>query len=170
MRSDRPDYPPIRRIVTGHDAREIAKVITDGPATNWKSGSPGTVSTLIWSTDSTPADISLGETIEDLGARMLGTAPPANGTRFAVIDFPPGNSGRMHRTETVDYVIVISGEIDMDMDNSTVRLKAGDVMVQRGTRHAWVNRGTERARLAFVLIDATPLGIGHPVVGGASPR
>jgi len=170
MRSDKPDYPPIRRIVTGHDAREIAKVITDGPATNWKSGSPGTVSTLIWSTDSTPADISLGETIEDLGARMLGTAPPANGTRFAVIDFPPGNSGRMHRTETIDYVIVISGEIDMDMDNSTVRLKAGDVMVQRGTHHAWVNRGTERARLAFVLIDATPLGIAHPVVGGASPR
>ena len=170
MRSDKPDYPPIRRIVTGHDAREIAKVITDGPATNWKSGSPGTVSTLIWSTDSTPADISLGETIEDLGARMLGTAPPANGTRFAVIDFPPGNGGRMHRTETIDYVIVISGEIDMDMDNSTVRLKAGDVMVQRGTHHAWVNRGTERARLAFVLIDATPLGIGHPVVGGASPR
>ena len=170
MRPDKPDYPPIRRIVTGHDAREIAKVITDGPATNWKSGSPGTVSTLIWSTDSTPADISLGETIEDLGARMLGTAPPANGTRFAVIDFPPGNSGRMHRTETIDYVIVISGEIDMDMDNSTVRLKAGDVMVQRGTHHAWVNRGTERARLAFVLIDATPLGIAHPVMGGASPR
>ena len=170
MRSDRPDYPPIRRIVTGHDAREIAKVITDGPATNWKSGSPGTVSTLIWSTDSTPADISLGQTIEDLGARMLGTAPPANGTRFAVIDFPPGNSGRMHRTETIDYVIVISGEIDMDMDNSTVRLKAGDVMVQRGTHHAWVNRGTERARLAFVLIDAERRGIDHPVVGGASPR
>jgi hypothetical protein len=56
------------------------------------------------------------------------------------------------------------------MDNSTVRLKAGDVMVQRGTHHAWVNRGTARARLAFVLIDAAPLDIGHPVVGGASPR
>ncbi len=120
MRSDKPDYPPIRRIVTGHDRQEVAKVITDGPATNWKSGSPGTVSTLIWSTDSTPADIAIGETIEDLGARMLGTAPPPNGTRFAVIDFPPHNSGRMHRTETIDYVIVISGEIDMDMDGSTV--------------------------------------------------
>ena len=130
----------------------------------------GTVSTLVWSTDRTPADISVGEAIEDLGARILGTAPPASGTRFAVIDFPPGNTGRMHRTETVDYVIVISGEIDMDMDNSTVRLKAGDVMVQRGTNHAWVNRGTERARLAFVLIDAAPLGIGHPVAGAASPR
>jgi naringenin degradation protein FdeH len=87
-----------------------------------------------------------------------------------VIDFPPGNTGRMHRTETIDYVIVIAGEIDMDMDDSTVHLRTGDVMVQRGTNHAWVNRGTILARLAFVLIDATPLGIGHPVVGGASPR
>ena len=170
MNTPKPDYPPIRRIVTGHDTHNVAKVVMDGAATNWKSSSPGTVSTLIWSTDRTPADISIGETIEDLGARILGTAPPANGTRFAVIDFPPGNTGRMHRTETIDYVIVIAGEIDMDMDESTVHLKAGDVMVQRGTNHAWVNRGTERARLAFVLIDAAPLGIGHPVTGGASPR
>jgi quercetin dioxygenase-like cupin family protein len=170
MRSDKPDYPPIRRIVTGHDASNVAKVVMDGPAANWKSGSPGTVSTLIWSTDSTPADISIGEAIEDLGARMLGTAPPANGTRFAVIDFPPGNSGRMHRTETIDYVIVISGEIDMDMDRSTVRLKAGDVMVQRGTNHAWVNRGKEPARLAIVLLDAKPLGIGHPRLRGDQVR
>jgi len=169
-RLDKPDYPPIRRVVTGHDARGAAKVIIDAPATNWKSSSPGTVSTLIWSTDATPADIAIGETIEDCGARILGTAPPRNGTRFAVIDFPPGNSGRMHRTETIDYVVVIAGEIDMDMDDSTVHLKAGDVMVQRGTHHAWINRGTAPARLAFVLIDAAPLGIGHPVRGGASPR
>ena len=168
--NDKPSYPPIPRYVTGHDAKNVAKVIMQGPATNAKYPSAGTVSTLIWSTDRTPADISIGENVEDLGARIIGTAPPANGTRFAVIDFPPGNSGRMHRTETIDYVIVIAGEIDMDMDNSTVRLKAGDVMVQRGTHHAWVNRGTERARLAFVLIDAAPLGIGHPVAGGASPR
>ena len=165
-----PADPAIRRVVTGHDAANVAKVIMDSPATNWKSSSPGTVSTLIWSTDRTPADISVGEAIEDLGARILGTAPPASGTRFAVIDFPPGNTGRMHRTETIDYVIVIAGEIDMDMDASTVHLKAGDVMVQRGTNHAWVNRGTVPARLAFVLIDAVPLGIGHPVTGGASPR
>ena len=165
-----PADPPIRRVVTGHDAANVAKVIMDSPATNWKSSSPGTVSTLIWSTDRTPADISVGEAIDDLGARILGTAPPASGTRFAVIDFPPGNTGRMHRTETIDYVIVIAGEIDMDMDASTVHLKAGDVMVQRGTNHAWVNRGTVPARLAFVLIDAMPLGIGHPVTGGASPR
>ena len=145
-------------------------MIADGPATNWKSGSPGTVSTLIWSTDSTPADISLGETIEDLGARMLGTAPPANGTRFAVIDFPPGNEPRMHRTETIDYVIVLEGEIEMDMDASTVKLKAGDIMVQRGTNHAWANRSAKRARVAFVLIDAVPLGIGHPITGATNAR
>ena len=168
--ADKPDYPPIRRVVTGHDAHEVAKVIIDGAAANWKSSSPGTVSTLIWSTDTTPADIAVGEAIEDLGARVLGTAPPAHGTRFAVIDFPSGNSGRMHRTETIDYVIVIAGEIDMDLDDSTVHLRAGDVMVQRGTNHAWVNRGTERARLAFVLVDAKPLGIGRPVTGSASPR
>ena len=58
----------------------------------------------------------------------------------------------------------------MDMDHSTVKMQAGDVMVQRGTNHSWVNRGTAPARLAFVLVDAKPLGIGHPIVGAASPR
>ena len=75
-----------------------------------------------------------------MGARILGTAPPVNGTRFAVIDFSPDNKPHMHRTETIDYVLVLSGEIEMDMDASSVKLKAGDVMVQRGTNHAWVNR------------------------------
>ena len=163
-------YPPIRRFVTGHDERGIAKVIKQGPATNAKYPSSGTVSTLIWSTDRTPADISMGEDIEDLGARILGTAPPANGTRFAIIDFPPGNEARMHRTETIDYVIVLEGEIEMDMDQSTVKMKAGDVMVQRGTNHAWANRSGKRARVAFVLIDAVALGIGHPVTGATSAR
>jgi quercetin dioxygenase-like cupin family protein len=170
MTDERPDYPAIRRVVTGHDAQQTAKAIMDGPAANAKYPSAGTVSTLIWCTDRTPADIAVGEKVEDMGARILGTAPPVHGSRFAVIDFPPGNHGRMHRTETIDYVIVLSGEIDMDMDDSTVKLKAGDVMVQRGTNHAWFNRGSERARVAFVLIDAEPLGIGQPVTGSASAR
>jgi quercetin dioxygenase-like cupin family protein len=170
MSSDRPNYPPIRRVVTGHDARAVAKVIIDGAAGNAKYPSPGTVSTMIWCTDGAPADIAAGEGVEDMGARILGTAPPARGTRFAVIDFPPGNHPHMHRTETIDYVIVLEGRIDMDMDDSTVSLKAGDVMVQRGTNHAWVNRGAERARVAFVLIDAEPLGIGKPVAGAANAR
>lgn len=165
-------YPPIRRVVTGHRADHIAKVIQDGSATNRKYPGPGTVSTLIWCTDSTPADIGIGENVEDLGQRILGSPPPTNGSRFAVIDFPPGNTGIMHRTETIDYVIVMAGEVDMDMDDSTVTLRAGDVMVQRGTNHAWVNRGSEAARVAFVLIDAKPLGIGHPLpreVSAAEP-
>jgi quercetin dioxygenase-like cupin family protein len=168
--NDKPNYPPIRRVVTGHDARSVAKAIMDAPATNAKYPSGGVVSTLIWTTDRTPADIGVGEKVEDMGARILGTAPPARGSRFAVIDFPPGNKPHMHRTETIDYVIVIEGEIDMDMDDSTVKLKAGDVMVQRGTNHAWANRGSKRARVAFVLLDAEPLGIGQPVTGAASAR
>lgn len=168
--SDNATIPPVRRIVTGHDANGTAKVLLDGPATNAKHPSPGTVSTLIWSTDATPAAIPIGEDIEDCGARILGTAPPARGTRFAVIDFPPGNHPHMHRTESLDYVIVLEGEIDMEMDDSCVTLKQGDVMIQRGTNHAWANRSDRRARVAFVLIDAEPLGIGKPVQGSSNAR
>jgi quercetin dioxygenase-like cupin family protein len=156
----------VRRVVTGHDRDRIAKVILDSAATNARQSPSGSVSTLVWCTDAMPADMPVGESVEDMGARKLGTPPPANGTRFAVIDFPPGTKGGMHRTETIDYVIVVSGAIDMEMDDSTVSLSAGDVMVQRGTNHAWINRGSETARLAFVLVDAKPLGIGHPVTRG----
>ena len=162
--------PPVRRVVTGHGADRTAKVLTDSTASNKRISKSGGVSTLIWCTDSTPADIGVGENIEDMGARTLGTPPPPNGTRFTVNDIPAGRSGPMHRTETIDYVIVLSGEIDMETDDSTIKLKAGDVLVQRGTNHAWINHGTEPARVAFVLIDAKPLGIGHPVTGGATVR
>jgi len=163
-------YPPIRRIVTGHDAGNRAKVLIDAPAANAKHPQPGLVSTMMWCTDGAPAKVPAGEQIEDMGARVIGTAPPARGTRFAVIDFPPGNHPHMHRTETVDYVIVIEGEIEMDMDDSTVKLKQGDIMIQRGTNHAWANRSDKRARVAFVLVDAEPLGIGNPIVGAESAR
>ncbi len=170
MGNEKPAYPPIRRIITGHDTHNVAKVLIDAPATNSKYPSPGTVSTMIWCTDSAPAAIPVGEGVEDMGARIIGTSPPALGSRFAVIDFPPGNHPHMHRTETIDYVIVLEGQIDMDMDNSTVTLKQGDVMVQRGTNHAWSNRSDKRARVAFVLIDAEQLGIGKPIVGASSAR
>jgi quercetin dioxygenase-like cupin family protein len=163
-------YPPIRRIVTGHDSRHVAKVLLDEPATNAKYPQPGQVSTLMWCTDCAPAEISIGEKTDDMGARILGTAPPPSGTRFAVIDFPPGNQPHMHRTDTIDYVIVMDGEIEMDMDDSSVKLKAGDIMIQRGTNHAWVNRSAKRARVAFVLVDAKPLGIGSTVSGTHSAR
>ena len=74
----------------------------------------------------------------------------------------PARHPYMHRTRSIDYALVLEGEIDMDMDDSTVTLRAGDVMVQRGTNHAWVNRSKARARLSIVLVDAKPLGIGHP--------
>ena len=90
--------PPVRRVVTGHDARNVAKVLIDAPATNAKKPNSGVVSTLMWITDKNPADIGTGETIEDMVARIVGTPPPAGGTRFCVIDFPPGNHPHMHRT------------------------------------------------------------------------
>ena len=162
---------PIRRVITGHDAKtNAAKVIVDGPARNAKTPRDGVISTLMWCTDAMPADIAVGENVEDMGARILGTAPPENGSRFIVMEFAPGVASEMHRTETIDYIVMLSGEIDMDMDEGSVKLRPGDIMVQRGTNHAWVNRGTAPARLAIVLIDAKPLGIGHPRLRGQQAR
>lgn len=163
-------YPPIRRVVTGHDAANTAKVLIDGPATNAKFPGPGAVSTLMWVTDAMPCDMPIGENAEDMGARIVGTPPPPNGTRFAVLEIPPGNTPAMHRTETIDYVIVLSGEIEMDMDDSTVTLKAGDILIQRGTNHAWANRSSAPAKIAVVLVDAKPLGIGHAISRTESAR
>jgi len=161
----------IRRVVTGHDANRLAKVLSDGPATNRRAGrAGGGGSTLIWCSDQMPADIAAGEGVEDMGARVLGTPPPSNGTRFTVNDIPPGNTPVMHRTETLDYVLVLSGTIDMELDDSTTTLHAGDIVIQRGTNHAWINRGAETARVAFILVDAKPLGIGHPVTGTSTVR
>ncbi len=154
--------PQIRRIVTGHDADGKAVVWIDGLATNKKCPEPEVTSILMWVTDETPADFSAHF---DAGERILGTAPPAGGTRFCVIEFRPGNRSHVHRTDTIDYVICVSGEIDMDLEDTTVHMKAGDVMVQRGTGHSWVNRGTEPARLAFVLVDGKPKRTGSVSAG-----
>ncbi|HUC51281.1 MAG TPA: cupin domain-containing protein [Xanthobacteraceae bacterium] len=163
-------HKPIRRVVTGHNGKNVAKVIREGAAANTKTPREGVASTLMWCTDAMPADIAVGEDAEDMGARILGTAPPENGSRFIVMEFAPGITSEMHRTETIDYIAVLDGEIDMEMDDSTVTLRAGDVMVQRGTNHAWVNRSDAPARLAIVLLDAKPLGIGHPRVRGQQAR
>ena len=159
MADSKPSVAPIRRIVTGHDDKNIAKVLLDGAPANVKHPAPGIVS-LPCGRRSRHPPRSVGETIEDTGNREIPLPPAANGSRFAIVDFLPGNAAFLHRTETIDYVIVLSGELDMDMDNSTMRVKAGDVMVQRGTNHAWVNRGNVPARIAIVLIDGQSLGIG----------
>ena len=176
----------IRRVVTGHDPAGKAVVTRDGAPTNVRvrKASGGLISTLIWATDETPADISGSA---DRAAREGGVAPPPLGSVFRVVDFPPmdesvlqdheavtremglGHAGAparhplMHRTRSVDYAIVMCGEIDMLLDDSEVHLQAGDVVVQQGTNHAWVNRGTENCRIAFVLIDASePADRGNP--------
>ena len=167
---------PTRRVVTGYDASGRAIVLIDGAAPNAKlRRATGLTSTLLWVTDRSPADNSGSA---DAAAREIGVAPPPRGSIFRVVDFPPaaefgavdnaamlremgiasGQGGArhagMHRTRSIDYAVVISGEITMLLDDSEVHLKAGDVLVQRGTNHAWVNRGRENCRIAFVLIDA----------------
>jgi quercetin dioxygenase-like cupin family protein len=157
----------IRRIVTGHDTQGVAKVLIDAPADNVKSSRPGQFSTLLWCTDDAPASMPVGDDAEDMGARKLGTYPPERGTRFMIAEYPPGNVPRRHRTETIDYIIILSGEIEMDLDgDEKVTMGPGDVMIQRGTYHAWRNKGPDVCRMAFVLVDAQPLGIGEPVKRG----
>ena len=151
--SSRP-LPKFRRIVTTHDADGKPTILIDGDAANHKFPSDKISSTMMWSTDATPTGIAGNE---DEGARILGSAPPLDGSRFTMMEFLPGNAGHLHRTDTVDYVICVSGEIDMFLDQSQfVTLHAGDALIQRGTDHSWVNRSDKPCRLAVVLLDALP--------------
>src|SRR2546430_13098648 len=117
------DSAPVRRVVTGHGANRTAKVLIEATASNKRISKSGGISTLIWCTDCPPADISVGENVEDMGARMLGTPPPPNGTRFTVSEIPPGRSGPMHRTETIDNAIVLPAEPERQMTDSTGKPK-----------------------------------------------
>lgn len=142
----------VRRVVTVHDSDGKAMVKSDEIATNRISNRPGHQSLVVWTTNATPADNS---TDQD-GADWEVTTPPiANGSIFRVIEYSPGVESRMHRTDTIDYAVVISGEIDMRLDSGEeVHLNAGDVLVQRGTVHDWINRGDAPCVMAFVLLDA----------------
>lgn len=140
-----------RRIVTGHDAQGRAVVLHDGPAPNVKRRPSGLVSTLLWTTDESPADAARRD---DRAAREIGIPPPERGSIFRVVDFPPGAKGEMHRTRSIDYAVVIEGEIDMLLPDREVHLRAGDALVQQATDHAWENRGKGNCRIAFILIDA----------------
>jgi quercetin dioxygenase-like cupin family protein len=147
----------VRRVVTGHDASRRAVVKIDEISKNLVSTRPGSSSTVIWTTDSIPAD-NAGES--DAGLRKTGTTLPG-GTVFRVVEFSPGVSPRVHRTDSIDYAVVISGEIDMELEKGDeVHLKAGDVLVQRGTVHNWINRGKAPCVIAFALIDAKPVTAG----------
>lgn len=169
---------PIRRVVTGHDSTGKAVVIMDGDATNVVTSEhrPGG-RTNLWRTTSMPACYG-GD--RDEADAVFTTEPLADGVNFRINEFPPaddeeiaaydstkafGDVGSahlvvagarhpfMHRTETVDFAIVLEGEIDMLLDDEDVHLKAGDVVIQRGTNHAWANRYGKVCRVAFILID-----------------
>ena len=141
----------VRRIVTGLTGTGQSTDWIDGPATNAVSRRPGHESRLIWVTDDAPAQI--GGDIDE-GTREIGRPPPPSGTIFRVIEIAPGCVAEMHRTDTIDYVVVISGEMEMELETGMVHLNAGDVIVQRATLHNWVNTGTEPCRIAVVLVDA----------------
>lgn len=144
----------LRRIVTGHDADGKAIVWKDGQPPRQFSGAEKVTATLVWATDAMPFDYLRDE---DMGERSLGIAPPAGGTRFSVVEIQPGNVPYMHRTDSIDYVICLQGEVEMQLDEgASVRMAAGDVLVQRGTNHAWLNCGPAVCRLAVVLIDGKP--------------
>ena len=147
----------IRRVVTGHDQQGRAIVSIDETCKNVISRRPNHASCVVWSTGEFPADNARNI---DGGAREVATTDP-NGTVFRLVQYAPGVAPRLHRTESVDYAVVISGEIDMGLeDGREVHLKAGDVLVQRGTIHNWVNRGTAPCVIAFTLVDAKPVSAG----------
>ena len=150
----------VRRVITGHDVNGRAIVKMDEVSTNVFTGRPGATACNIWTTEGFPVD---NDGAEDAGQRKAGTTLP-NGTIFRMIEFAPGVAARNHRTDSIDYITVISGEIDMELDDSSVHLQAGDVMVQRGTIHNWVNRGTAPCVLAVILVDAKSVEVGGKVL------
>ncbi len=146
-----------RRVVTGHDSQGRSTVSIDGLIDTTMSMRPGQEAAVLWTTEGFPVDMA-GDT--DVAHADVATSHD-DGTVFRVVRFDPGVSPRNHRTLSIDYAVVVSGEIDMELDTTTVRLRAGDMLVQRGTIHNWVNRGTEPCVMAFVLIAAKA-----PLVGG----
>lgn len=176
-------FPPIHRVVTGHDAHGKAIVSSNGalPMVAEIKAIPGTVFHEVWCTGQTPVLVDNGAD-PSIGALML--PPPKSGTRIRYVDIPPDTAELlktgasqmkaafsqigdvaastvksdsphplMHRTETVDYGIVIEGELTLILDDSEVELKVGSVVIQRGTNHAWANRSGKLCRMLFILVD-----------------
>lgn len=174
---------PIRRIITGHDGRGRSIIASDAPSPHVLTlpGRPDFALTDLWVTDGAPAS-NVGSA--DAARRRMSLEPPIHGTIFRVVEFPPDAAGggfdrtaaframgarhamdpdasrhpAMHRTDTVDYAIVLSGEIWALMDEGETLMRAGDTLVQRGTNHAWSNRGDQPCLVAFILVSARPLG------------
>ena len=141
-----------RRVVTGHDADGRSVVLEDAPVARSHS-IPDATFHEVWNTGETPALIPAREPRERT-TRPLVTPPDPGGTIARVVDLEPGSLSPMHRTETVDYGVVLEGRVVLVLDDgSETALEPGDVVVQRGTNHAWSNPGEQSARMAFVLVD-----------------
>jgi len=151
----------IRRVVTGHDDNGKSIITADGMPPNVRTKNTDVDFIEIWSTPCAPAPILLHE--DDPTSGPLVVPPPREGTRIRVNDFYPGHirklppraDGRhpmMHRTRTIDYAIVLEGEIHMILDDTDTLLRTGDIVVQRGTDHAWENRSDRLCRVAFILV------------------
>ena len=173
---------PVRRVVTANDENGRSIFLIDEEATSIKEmeSMPGLALTDIWVTDGSPANNS-GQ--KDNADSPIILEPPNNGTIFRVVEFPPDSEWRdsadakeafrsigaehasdteakdplMHQTSTIDYLIVLKGEIWAILDSDEICLKQGDVMVQRGTNHSWSVRTNEPCLLAAVLVSAEPL-------------
>jgi hypothetical protein len=172
----------VRRVVTGHNATGRSCFLMDGPAPNVKEmeSMPGVALTDLWETTGSPAS-NAGSA--DAAARPVRLEPPRNGTLLRIVEFPPdsvwrgradataafesigaghapdrlSNDPMQHRTSTVDYIIVLKGEIFAIVDEGETLLKAGDILVQRGTNHSWSVRGSEPCVVAAVLVSADPV-------------
>jgi hypothetical protein len=185
----------VRRVVTGHDAEGKSVFLTDGPAPNVKemAAMPGLALTDLWETKGAPAR---NEGTADNADRPVRLEPPRNGTILRIVEFPPDSAWRgrtdgragfdsigaghaqdahsadpmMHKTATVDYIIVLKGEIHAIMDKGETLLKPGDVLIQRGTNHSWSVRGDAPCIIAAVLVNAAPLGAKGAAKKGAAKR
>ena len=144
----------VRRVVTEVDASGRSTLMSDSRV-QLLDMQPGLSLGYLWATDTFPITPSRVDTKD----KVVSVSPPDQGTQFGVVEFQPADPANpqppvWHRTRTVDYVVVISGEIDLMLEDSVVHLKAGDAVVQQATDHAWVNRSNQICRLLFVVMDA----------------
>ena len=172
----------VRRVVTGHNAAGKSVFISDGEAANMKEmpAGSGLAVTELWETAGVPAS---NTGAADAGNRKVRLEPPKGGTLFRVVEFPPDTQWQnradarewakaldashapdrkssdpmMHKTNTIDYIVVLKGEIYAIVDEGETLLRPGDVFIQRGTNHSWSVRGNEPCIIGVVLVDAKPL-------------
>lgn len=174
----------VRRVVTGHDKDGKSVILMDGHAPNVMemASMPGLALTDLWETTRAPAS---NEGHADAAARPVRLEPPKRGALFRIVEFPPDSAWRgkatdareafesiqaghapdhssadpmMHKTNTVDYIVVLKGEIYAIVDKAETLLRPGDVFIQRGTNHSWSVRGTEPCIIAVVLVSSDPVG------------